>query len=71
MAVKTYRTVQGDMWDSIAYRLLGDCKYTDLLLNANQQYVDVYIFSAGAVLTIPEIPEEYALPLPPWKRKAK
>ena len=67
---KKYRTVQGDMWDSIAYRVMGDCKYTDLLMNANQQYVDVYIFSAGAVLVIPDIPEEYALPLPPWKRRS-
>ena len=69
MAAKIYRTVQGDMWDSIAYRVMGDCKYTDLLINANQKYVDVYMFSAGAELFIPEIPDEYMLPLPPWKKK--
>lgn len=68
--MKVYRTVQGDMWDSIAYRLMGDCKYTNLLIEANQRYVDVYMFSAGAELVIPEIPDEYLLPLPPWKRKA-
>ena len=68
---KTYKTVQGDMWDAIAYRTMGSCKYTDLLMTANQQHVHTYIFSAGAVLTIPEIPDEYLLPMPPWKRKAK
>ena len=66
-----YRTVQGDMWDSIAYKVMGSCKYTDLLMAANQQYVRTYIFEAGAMLTIPEKPDEYLLPQPPWKRKNK
>lgn len=69
MAQKTYRTVQGDMWDSIAYRMMGDCKYTDLLVSANQEYIKTFIFEAGADLTIPDVPDEYVLPLPPWKRK--
>ncbi len=30
--MKTYTTVQGDMWDSIAYRQLGSTDYTDKLL---------------------------------------
>ncbi len=68
--MKVYKTVQGDMWDSIADRLMGDCKYTNLLIEANQKYVDVFMFSAGAELVIPEVPDEYLLPLPPWKRKA-
>ena len=29
--MKTYTTVQGDMWDSIALRELGSEKYTNLL----------------------------------------
>ena len=69
--MKTYRTVQGDMWDSIAYRVMGGCKYTDLLITANQEHVKTFIFDAGAILTIPDIPSEYANPLPPWKRKAE
>ena len=28
---KTYTTVQGDMWDSIAYKQLGSTSYTDQL----------------------------------------
>ena len=34
--MKTYRTVQGDMWDSIAFTQLGSEAYTDRLMNLNQ-----------------------------------
>ncbi len=67
--MKTYTTVQGDMWDSIAQRELGDEKYTDLLIAANLEHHDTLIFSAGIVLEIPDVdktPE--ADTLPPWKR---
>ena len=36
--MKTYRTVQGDMWDSIAFAQLGSEAYTDRLMNLNRQY---------------------------------
>ena len=67
---KTYTTVQGDMWDSIAYAQLGSTDHTDKLMNANLQYRKYYIFPAGIVLTLPEVPEAQAeSALPPWKRK--
>lgn len=68
--MKTYRTVQGDMWDSIAYRELGSEAYTDKLMRLNQQYREIYIFPAGIELLLPEV-EQAARPaenLPPWKR---
>lgn len=67
--MKTYTTVQGDMWDSVAYRQTGSCLYTDRLMAANPEHVSEFIFPAGIVLTLPEIPAEQADPLPPWKRK--
>ena len=30
--MRTYTTVQGDMWDSIAYTQLGSVDYTDKLI---------------------------------------
>ena len=30
--MRTYTTVQGDMWDSIAFTQLGDTAYTDRLI---------------------------------------
>ncbi len=65
---RTYTTAQGDMWDSIAYRQLGDVAHTDKLINANIQYHDYFTFPAGIVLTLPEIREQPASTLPPWKR---
>lgn len=65
---RTYTTVQGDMWDNIAYRQLGDVAHTDKLMNANLQYHDYFTFPAGIVLTLPEIKEQASSSLPPWKK---
>lgn len=66
---RTYTTIQGDMWDSIAHTQLGDVAYTDKLMALNMQYREYYIFPAGIVLTLPDEVEEIPASLPPWKRK--
>jgi len=67
--MKTYTTVQGDMWDAIAYAQLGSAGHTDQLINANLPYRNYYTFPAGIVLTLPELETETAAnSLPPWKR---
>jgi len=67
--LSTYTTKSGDTWDLIAYEQLGDCKYVSLLMEANPQHLDVGVFSAGVVLTLPEITDESkAKNLPPWRR---
>ena len=37
-----YTTVQGDMWDSIAYQFYGDTKYIGLLFENNQDLLDIF-----------------------------
>ncbi len=54
--MKTYTTIQSDMWDKIAYTRLGDTAHTDKLMNANLRYREYYTFPAGIVLVLPEIP---------------
>ncbi len=67
--MRTYTTVQGDMWDSIAHAQLGGARHTGALLRANPDLRGYYIFPAGVVLTLPEIDEEPPdSSLPPWKR---
>ncbi len=66
--MKTYTTVQGDMWDSIAYTQLGSEAYTDKLINLNQQYRKYYTLPAGIVLTLPDVVEAAGNALPPWKQ---
>lgn len=68
---KTYTTMQGDMWDMIAYREMGGVDYVDDLMNANSSLLDYFSFPSGIVLTIPDIPESGASTLPPWKQVAK
>ena len=66
--MRTYTTVQGDMWDSIAYTQFGSEAYTDKLMNLNQQYRDYYTFPAGIVLTLPDPVVPASETLPPWKQ---
>lgn len=65
----TYTTIQGDMWDGISYKVFGDVKYTDALMNANSKYRNVYVFSSGITLDIPDVETRVTgSNLPPWKR---
>ena len=65
---KQYVTSQGDMWDSIAYKQLGDERYMHLLIEANRQYREVVIFPANVTLVIPDVVVKPFASLPPWKR---
>ena len=64
---KTYTTIQGDMWDSIAHNQLGDVAHTDKLINLNRQYRRIYIFPAGIELILPEIRPGSPGNAPPWR----
>ena len=66
----TYRTVQGDMWDSIAHKLAGTSDVVAQLIEAKLDKSDSYIFSAGIELTVPDF-NNYAADeefYPPWKK---
>lgn len=66
--MKTYTTVQGDMWDSISYVQLGGCAHTDKLMAENLEYRETYIFPAGIVLALPDVDTTVADDtLPPWR----
>lgn len=69
---KTYVTSQGDLFDSIAKKELGDEHYAHLLIEKNYAYRNTLIFPAGITLELPEILEDDSAvlneSLPPWKR---
>lgn len=53
----------------IAYKVYGKEKYAKELVEANLNYVETVIFSAGIVLNTPEITTSTDNnSLPPWKR---
>lgn len=66
--LNTYTTVQGDMWDSIAYKVYGSELGMNTLLEANQEYADVVVFPANIVLQVPEYTASETSNLPPWRR---
>ena len=69
MAVTVYKTIQGDMWDTISYRLYGTGDYMHRLMEANPAIADVWVFGGGVVVVVPEIVVDGAgVKLPPWKR---
>ena len=61
-----YKTIAGDSWDLIAYRVLGSEKYAPDLINANPEHIATFIFKAGEELNIPEI-KVTTEPILPWQ----
>lgn len=67
----TYVTVQGDMFDGIAKKTLGGEKYVAAVIEENPDYRDVQTFSAGIVLTIPDLElRDTPAVTPPWRTSA-
>ncbi|HQE23749.1 MAG TPA: tail protein X [Syntrophomonadaceae bacterium] len=64
----TYTTQQGETWDLIALREMGNEKYMSQLIQANYVHRETVIFSAGIDLVIPQITTPIPTTLPPWKR---
>lgn len=66
----TYRTIQGDAWDSIAFKLTGDESFATALIQANIEHYETIIFSAGILLNVPEYSAAAASTLPPWRSES-
>jgi phage tail protein X len=63
-----YETLQGDTFDVLALDFYNEESKASIIIQANPQYSNVIIFDAGIVLKIPQIQEDAAATLPPWKR---
>ena len=65
--MRKYRTIQGDTWDVISYRVYHNEKFMSLLIQANLSYAEIVIFPAGVVIDVPDIDTPAFSGLPPWK----
>jgi len=66
--MKTYKTILGDTWDAISYKLFQSNVYADKLQKWNPQYTDVGIFGANNPILYEDIePTDYAS-IAPWRR---
>ena len=63
-----YTTIQGDMWDIIAYKVYGKEAYMSRLLAANEHLKEIAVFPAGIKIECPESDKETSSILPPWRR---
>lgn len=67
----TVRTQQGDTWDSVAKRCLGDEHLAPSVMALNFTYREMTVFPEGVLLSLPETQSASVvkeLNLPPWKR---
>ncbi len=67
--MSTYTTVQGDTWDSIAYKAYGAGHESQAgtLMQNNWDLLDYFVFPAGIVVQIPELDTDTS-DLPPWRQ---
>ena len=69
--MNTMTTVQGDTWDTIAYRAYGNTIRTQELMEErkNIRLLDFQVFPAGITVAIPEVEENTALSdLSEWRK---
>ncbi len=65
---KTYTTVQGDTWDTIAKTVYGKEANIGILMAANFPLLDVFMFDAGETVVVPELPEDMTDDtMPEWR----
>ena len=62
-----YVTTQGDTFDGIAKKTLGDEHFLTDIMRENPQQIDVAVFSAGVKLTIPDVESAETYAAPPWR----
>ena len=65
-----YTTKSGDTWDVIAREVYGSEYNADVLMAANPQEIDTFLFNAGVELNTPALEEERDGLMPPWKYEA-
>ena len=62
-------TQQGDTFDLIAWRELGDVRHVEALIDANRKYVTTQVFEANVELELPKVNRIVKEVLAPWMRK--
>ena len=64
---KTYRTIQRDAFDSIAYRKWQDSHLGYKIMAENVEFMDVLFFDPGTEVKLPEVEQRKRTgKLPPW-----
>ena len=63
------KTIQGDTWDLLSYRIYGSAAFMDRLIEANPAHRRKAILPGGLFINAPEIDTAKTNDaIPPWKR---
>ena len=66
-----YETIQGDTWDSMAFKFYHNETYADVLMRANPDKVEWFIFDAGVEIVVPDLTsietEKIVNSFPEWR----
>lgn len=54
MGMSSYKTISGDTWDLIAYKVYGSEYLCDALMDANREKLDYFVFPDGIEIKIPD-----------------
>lgn len=70
MEFTKYTTVEGDRWDTIAYKAYGDATKYSGIIEANPSVPKGVVLKSGVTLFIPVLdrPSVAKSTLPPWKQ---
>lgn len=66
-----YKTMQGDTWDIIAKKVYDDETQIGMLQQNNPKYIDVWIFDAGCMISVPELDTEENEDIPDWREDSE
>lgn len=62
-----YKTILGDEWDMISFKVYGTDKLVGTLMKANAKYAGVHKFEAGIEIEVPKVEEKKKVKKAPWK----
>lgn len=65
---KFYIAQSGDTWDIISNKFYKDEFKVELLINANKDLMQIFVFGGGERVKIPPLPEEAEEFLPDWRK---
>ena len=70
--VRIYRTVSGDTWDLISYKLFGTEGYYAELIRTNLKLINIAVFPSNVPVIVPDVDiksqdTKEMNTLPPWR----
>ena len=50
-----YKTIMGDTWDIISFKVYGSSAYISLLVSSNLEYINTFVFNTSVTINVPKL----------------